>query len=532
MKNKVGKILATLALLLAVSACSDDFLNRTPIDQYVEDNFYDSDAAVSATTAPLYNRAWFDYNSGSIFYIGSQRANECYTPWGEPEWATFQVTALHDGLVQTWKGIYEVVTMANAIIEGLKNKCTNNVSEKAKNAGIAEARLMRAVAYFYMVRIWGPVILFENNQEIVNNPIRPLNLESDVFQFIINDLTFASKYLPETNTAGRATSWTAKALLAKAYLARSGWNGGSRNENDLDLACQYAADVCDNSGLKLLTNYENLFKYRYNNNEESLLAMQWVPLGEWGVCNTLYSSLTISAVSGGVACWGSPDATYEQITQYEPLDTLRLNATFFSNGTYYPYLNIDKGGFTYQDNDGICKTKKGAVGGPDDDNDGKVAAMNSPLNTYILRLADTYITYAEASLGNKETLSSGPGLEYFNKVRERAGLDPKKSITFEDIMQERRCEFGMEYCNWYEMTTWYKWKPDYMLRLFNTQKRGVRATVTYDEKRNRTVTENTSATPDFEIVITKEKIFFPYPEADVIQNPLLKADPQPYNFTE
>lgn len=44
--------------------------------------------------------------------------------------------------------------------------------------------------------------------------------------------------------------------------------------------------------------------------------------------------------------------------------------------------------------------------------------MNSPLNTYILRLADVYLTYAEACLGNSEELTGGPGLEALNQVRE------------------------------------------------------------------------------------------------------------------
>jgi len=363
----------------------------------------------------------------------------------------------------------------------------------------------------------------------VDHPVRSLNLESDVFQFIINDLTYAAENLPESGTAGRVTKWSAEALLAKVYLARSGWNGGQRDNDDLRLARQYALDVCENSGLELLPDYEDLFKYKYNNNEESLIAMQWVPLGEWGVCNTLYSSLAISDISGGVACWGSPEASYEQMSLYEEDDTLRMNATFMTEGTYYSYLNIADGGYTYTGE--TAHVKKGAIGGPDDDNDGKVAAMNSPLNTYILRLADTYLTLAEACLGNAETLYTGEGLEYFNKVRERAGLQPKESIDFEDIMRERRCEFGMEYCNWYDMATWYKWKPAYMLKFFNNQDRGIRAIVKRDDSGKRVLTKDKEE-PDYVISITKDNVFLPYPESDVVQNPLLREDPQPYDFGE
>lgn len=529
--NKIFQLICAICVVIGLVSCGEDFLDRTPEDKYEENNFYASNAALDAATAPLYTRAWFDYNNGSIIYIGSQRAGESFSPWGEPEWGTFQVTALHSGLVNTWKGFYGVITMANSVISSVKTKCGNSVTEDAKLRAIGEARLMRGVAYFYLLRLWGPVILFEDNQQVVDNPVRPRNYESDVFQFIINDLTYAAENLPKSPAAkGRATKWSAEGMLAKVYLARSGWDKTTRDEADLEKARYYAADVCEQSGLNLLPSYENLFKYKYNNNEESLLAMQWVPLGDWGVRNTQYSSLSISAISGGVAVWGAPEGTYNQMIQYEENDTLRMNATFMTLGTYYSYLNIADGGYTF---DGTtAMNKKGAVGGPKDDNDGNVAVMSSPLNTYILRLSDVYLTLAEACLGNKESISSGEGFIYFNKVRQRAGLKDKSLINFEDIIRERRCEFGMEYTNWYEMSTWFKWKSDYMLHYFNSQDRGIRARVSRDADNKRVFTKDTESVPDFTIKVTKDNVFFPYPEADVLQNPLLKEEPQHYDFSE
>lgn len=549
MKSKT-KIMTILTVLVGIlTGCSDSFLDRTPEGSYTDANFYASDDAIEAATAPLYNRAWFDYNQRAIVPIGSGRANDMYSPWGNPEFTTFQVTALNELLSSAWKSFYSVITMSNSVIQNIKDKSTGDVSETAKAKGIAEARLMRACAYFYMVRAWGPVILMENNQTIVDNPIQPLNPEEDVFQFIINDLSYAAENLPEkASQPGRATSWAAKGMLAKVYLARAGWKkNGQRDEADLEQAKQLAADVCDNSGLNLLPNYEDLFKYKQNNNEESLLAMQWVPLGEWGVCNTLYADLAFSTeVTGGVNVWSSYAASIDMLQQYELGDTLRRNATFFTQGTYYPYICIADGGYTYTATG--SPIKKGVVGGPDDDNDGYVQSMNSPLNTYILRLADVYLTYAEACLGNDQRLTEGPGLEYFNKVRYRAfngqGDWEKTSITFDDIIKERRIEFCMEYCNWYDMVSWYCWKPDYMLAYFNNQQRGYRAPMIIKDEKGYLHFGNNDASgtfqegpdyyeePQIEINISDNDIFFPYPESDVIQNPLLKEEPVPYTFNE
>jgi len=530
--NKIFYIILSISLTLGLGACSDSFLERVPEGAYVDATFYTSAAALKAATAPLYTRAWFDYNVRPAVAVGSLRANDAYNPWMNPSYTLFTVTSLDDGLSGTWKGFYSVVTMANATMDAINTKATG-VTEEQKQQAIAECRLMRGIAYFYLLRVWGPVILIEDNVKTVDNPILPRNREEDVFQFIINDLTYAANHLPKVWDKGRATSWGAKGMLAKVYLARAGWRkGGTRDQADLDKAIEYAGDVCENSGLNLLPKYEDLFKYRFNNNEESLIAMQWVPLGDWYVKNTLLPDLAFSSeVTGGVMVWGGGlNASIDILSLYDRTDSLRRDATYFTQGAYYPYICIADGGYTY--NYTSAQIKKGVVGGPNDNNDGKVDFMSSPLNTYILRLADVYLTYAEASLGNNASLSGGPGLEYFNKVRDRAKVDRKTSITFDDIIKERRIEFAMEYCNWYDMVSWYCYQPDKMLSYFNSQQRGYTCNkISKDENRNLVFEQPLNA-PSNPVVITKDNIFFPYPENDLIQNPLLKEDPQPYKFNE
>lgn len=189
--------------------------------------------------------------------------------------------------------------------------------------------------------------------------------------------------------------------------------------------------------------------------------------------------------------------------------------------------------------------KKGVPGGPNDDNDGFVSMMNSPLNTYVIRLADVYLTYAEACLGNQASYS-GDGTVYFNKVRERAGIEPLTAITFEDIIRERRVEFSMEMINWYSLMTWYHWKPDYILNYLNNQYRGYtyNGVIVGENNELSFKCDNNDwevyvETPYGNIVepsiipnITATNINLPYPEADVIQNPYLKQEPQHYNFSE
>ena len=312
------RFLTLISSLLLLTACSDSFLERAPEGNYVDVTYYTSDDALEQATAPLYNRAWFDLNSRAIVPLGSNRANDNFSRWGAPEFTNFKVTALSENLANAWTGFYSVITMANAVISDVQTKCSNSVSERAKRTAIAEARLMRACAYFYMVRLWGPVIIIEDNDKVVANPMQPLHREEDVLELVIRDLTYAVENLPEVATAkGRVNAWGAKGMLAKVYLARSGWKGGTRDNADLEKAKELAADVINNSGISLYENYEDLFKYKHNNNPESLIAMQWVPLGDWGVCNTLLADLAgNSKMTGGVNVWSSYQASIDMLQQY------------------------------------------------------------------------------------------------------------------------------------------------------------------------------------------------------------------------
>lgn len=553
---KTSKYIIGLAAALCMSSCGDDFLNKVPDGGYVEDNFYSSDAAVAASTAPLYNRAWFDYNSRSIVLLGSLRANDVYSPYNNPQFTLFTVDALNTNLADAWKGLFSVVTMANATIYNVETKCTAEVTDKAKKTAIAEARLMRACAYWYALHVWGPVILFENNQDVVDNPVRPRNYEEDVFRFIIRDLEYAAANLPETPAAtGRATCWSAKAMLAKTYLSRSGWDKTARDQADLDKCKEICLDVINNSGAQLMEDYHDLFKYRHNNNIESLLQMQWYASADgktWYVKNTLNSDLCADPkMQGGVAGWSAYHAGADMLMQYRytgsngkhKWEVIRRDATFTTPGVHYDYICKADGGYTYDGNTSIIK--KGVVGGPDDDNDGYVSDMNSPLNTYIVRLADVYLAYTEACLGNNASLS-GEDLRYFNAVRRRAGIDEATTVTLDDLIREHRVEFSMEYQNWYYLIDLYKWQPEKMLQYFNSQYRGYEwDSIEMGENQEINFVSNgddwkTYVDTDFgpitepavKAVVTHNNIFLPYPESDVIQNPLLRKEPEHYTFND
>jgi len=474
-KMNLFKYMAVGAVTLIMGSCGEDFLERTPLNQYTAETFYASDKAVIKATEPLYNRAWFDFNRRAMLGMGSQRANDAWNPYVSAEFARFQLTGLTEDLGLAWSSLYVVVTMANALLDEVPKYSTEDVSESVKNQAMGEAYLMRATAYFYLLRSWGEVIVFEDNIEASEMPVKPLIVEEDVLKFIVRDLERADNLLPETGVDHHPSRYAAKAMLAKVLLAQSGWQTGRTVDGERDEATlRRVISLCDeviNCGqYALLSDYEDLFKYAYIDNEETILAMRWAdPLsGEWGAMNAIYSDLAFPEVSDVNVWGGNLYASVDMLNYYneEPADSFRLRGTFFSPGRHYDYVKASEGGYTYNHN--WIQVKKGVVGTKADCN-GHLAQMASPMNTYIMRLADVYLIKAEAILGNAQSTSDPAGLAAINAVRERAKVAPLTSYDFNTLIRERRIEFCVENANWFDMVTWYRWRPQTMLDFFNNK---------------------------------------------------------------
>ncbi|MCR5076713.1 MAG: RagB/SusD family nutrient uptake outer membrane protein [Prevotella sp.] len=597
MKKRNLYILSALAgLTLMTASCSDDFLDQKPKGNYTAETFYASDKAVQKGVEPLYNKAWFDFNRRALIGMGSYRANDAWNPYVSAEFARFQVTAQTEDMGLAWSALYNVVTMSNATLLNIQNHCGPEVTETAKHAAEGECYLMRGWAYFYLLRGWGDNVLFEDNQTMVDNPVRPLNPESDVLKFIVRDFRKAESLLPERGSDHHPSRYAAKAALAKALLAQSGWNASAKGDHSRDEAVlKEVVALCDeviNSGqYTLLPEYEDLFKAQNNDNSETILAMRWADanLGSsdgWGAVNATYSDLAFPEVTDVNVWGGSLVASTDMIDLYneEPADSFRVRGTFFTPSRHYSYLLQSDGGYTYKHN--WMQLKKGILGTKADAG-GHLAQMASPLNTYIQRLADVYLIKAEALLGNSEQTTNPEALAAINAVRSRAKVAPYTSLTFDKLMRERRIEFCMEYSNWWDMVTWYRWKPQTMLDFFNNRQHRANEMREGDILRNsdgtfsyrcvppgvntwyisnpdngnvywndHIATSETDNTPvagkgtnvpytyDYNtlvnsyvtgfqpIVLSEANIFMPYPESDVIQNHYLNEAPQAYDFGE
>lgn len=553
-------------LMVAVFAgCSNEFLDRPPLDTIVDANFYKTSDQVLASTAPLYNIVWFAYNDKASHGIGDGRGGILTSGSYQLENVEFKTTGVTAEVVSSWRSFFNIVGQSNTTLNNIQKFTASTVPDEIKRHGIAEARFMRGLAYSYLVQNWGPVPVITNNLTLLQDTTINRNTVETIWEFICRDIRYGVDNLPATPIqTGRLTSWAAKGMLAKMYLTRAGVGktAGARDQVYLDSARILAKDVIDNSGASLMSNYEDLYKMANNNNAETLFALQWTYNGTWGSQNSVQAFLAYgSSITGFGDGWGGDlSATMYTLEKYEGFtktgSTLtgttsdkRRKATFMFPGDHYPYIHqslIDANGNTFIQELRVplgtagyntrAWVKKYVVGRPED-NGGKVLQQRTEIQTYMLRLADVYLVYAEAVLGNNSSTSDATALEYFNRIRTRAGVSTKTAITEDDIFNERHLEFAMEGQLWYDIVRLHYYNPTKAYSILNTQDRGF-IRITPNQIPNPTSWTiipdpndmNTRTIPQMSAPASQGNFLMPLPEAELSRAPNLRKEPVPYVF--
>ena len=368
-----------------------------------------------------------------------------------------------------WAGLYILIGQCNNTILGIQQYAPSTVTAADKNAAMAEARFMRGYAYFNLVLHWGAVPIIEDNSKLIEQPLLNRIVVPDVYKFVTNDLTYAVENLPVTDVAGRVTTWSAQGMLSKVYLTMAGLGGnGTRNQAYLDSAKKYAGNVCMNSGKTLFPSYYDLFKAQNNDVPEVLFAFQWQGGAGFGAGNTWNNySPSPSLMPKKVGAWASMKPTYDLYLLYSDKDTIRRKATFMVAGDRFPELDAANGGYKATGS----SMKKHIIGNDVDNSSPLMDLWSSPEHDAALRLADVYLIYAEAILGNNTTTSDADALLYYNKVRTRAGLDPLSAITLDALLNERRVELAFEGQYWGDMVRLSYWNTAKALSKINGQNR-------------------------------------------------------------
>ena len=543
-----------LSTILIVSACSDEFLERPPKDSVVDGSFFKTDEQVLAGSALLYNRVWFDYNDKASYNLGDFRGGTVFSAWNDRDNVTFNTTANTPENGAAWRAFFNVVGQSNLLIQNVQRYAGEGVSEEIKKQAIAEGRFMRSLAYRFLVMNWGPVPVIENNLDMLTDNAISRNTVESVWEFITREMRAAANDLPETPVLeGRITKWSAEAMLARFYLTRAGVGAtaGSRNQVFLDSAKYYSERVIELSGASLLKNYADLFLFPYDNNPESLFSLQWVYSGPtaWGTQNSAPAYLAYSPdIANGDGWGGDKGATLWMLNKYEGLlengwtIDKRLKATFMLPGMHYPEITqtVIKDGETdtqeliypFTGTDANFVPVKKYVTGQAVDNNGQAASQRYGHDTYMIRLAEMYLIYAEAVLGNSSSTSDATALSYFNEVHRRAGLPQFMGpLTLDDIFDERILEFAMEGMAWYDLVSLHYYNPQKAYDIISSQDRGLFFVEPnqFPDATSWTFTP-TSWFTERQFDANAGNFLLPIPAAEMSQAPNLASEPVPYDF--
>ncbi len=551
MKNKILYI-SIVSFFLLLMSC-EDFLTHDNTTNANQETFFDSDKAIEAATAPLYNYVWYNFNEKFYYGMGDGRANNITARWSPYiyPYTNFTETALSEGLEEAWGSLYSVIAQSNYTINNIKEYSAAQVTEGAKIQGYAEARFMRGLAYWYIGSLWGKGIIYENTVEMVNNSVVPAHRLTDVMEFAIRDMEYAAANLSRSaSNVGRVTNFSAYALLSRLYLSMAGlttegeyngsniatdFNRGTRNPYYLDLAKQAALKVVNEGPYALLDNYGDLFSVaKANNNSESVFQLQWLQgstdaIG-WGGNNPMHTFFSWSTMVGETNWGNATYASYDLVRTYDKRDRIRRHYTIATVGEYYPDLNVKNGGYTYNETESgyaeKCNIKKYVIGKIDDN--GQSYQQSSGVNTYMMRLAEVYLNLAEATMANNASTTDATALSYFNMIRERASMPPLTEIGYSDLQYERRIELALEGQYWYDLVRRAYYKQQEVVNYLNNQERN--AGYEWDESED---SQYAKASDGVGVATaTEANLVLPISDVDRGRNPLLNDSPVAYEFGE
>lgn len=459
-KNISSRLLYLLLILVLSPSCKK-FLDRKPLTATLQDL---PGGGLEGQVLGLYDALRADghggdgFNSLPYMCFHSIRSDDAiyavdpgaasYQPWLDHY--QYDKTAWFSG--QYWSDHYAVIGKANTALQFADSL---HLTDSGSVINIAEAKFVRAFAYFDLVRTYGQVPLIIKriyNSAEANIEKSPV---ADIWKQIDEDLDYADAHLPlhwDDPYVGRITSGTSKTLHAKAYIFRSMWTETLNKTQEIINSAQYS----------LNTNYYDNFNYSTSNGPESIFELQAFgsPGGtqrydcEWAEPQQARGSGDWNLGWG----WNIPDTPL--VKAFEPGDPRKGSTILFAGqpvGLYSLPASVK-----VPPDSLIAGAKYLNAKVFTDPKIRKAYADQGShfLNHLMLRYADVLLMNAEAAneLGDGGTAETE--LEMI-RARARAGLSALPKVTFSSkdqmraaIQHERQVEFGMEAERFFDLVRW------------------------------------------------------------------------------
>lgn len=445
MKNHKIIFISCLAATL-ITSCKKDYLDRKPLSDVTVDNAIYSDESAIKVVNGAYGLLRQQKLYGNSYLKLIETPSDDFTPnesLGDyPLLNTFGYSSTSGDIQGFWLGCYDGVQRCNFGLQSIQN--ATQVSPEVKKYAIGQFYFLRAYYYWLLTTVYGDVPIYTEVPKTYEEIARMQSSRNEVYAQIERDLSAAISNLPEKwsgGNLGRVTTYSALAMLGKAYLYQQKWS----------LAKEAFAKVIISGRYKFNSlGYQANFNMNSENGEESLFEIQNYSGVASGV-GIFFSDGGVSGVNNyrdnilgvknliGTANFGELIATRNLFNEFEPNDP-RLRATLWVQncdvdtvvrGKNYCickdkiYLGTSLTNFTEGTNflvPGYDKAtlgeyfwvRKGIAGAT------QVGIQNDyGSNIPVIRYSDVLLMYAEASA---ESGDLNDAISKLNLVRDRAKL--------------------------------------------------------------------------------------------------------------
>lgn len=500
MKKQLIPVIIAAVLFSAVS-CRKDYLDLLPEDQLTEVNYFTTPQDFKYAANAFYNKmiSWQVIDKSSIYDFmdfGSDLSSNI-TVGSTVNYGRGTVNAPSTDIY--WDNAYNYIRNVNLLLA----KADAYKGDKSTiKQYVAEAKFFRAWHYFFLLKRFGGVLILTSVPDL-NSPeiTAPRNSRYEVVNQIYNDLTDAIPDLPAEQTIpaadkGHISKWAAEAFKARVLLYEATWRKYTGTTTDfagsagaatdqiaafLTEAAALAKDVIDNGGYKLWDNNSTLnkrssyFLFNIDGAGSNPIGLDKITNNEFIIKNVYDYNIRKGGINLTHTVQAFMTPSRKMIDMYLCTDGLPVNKSPLFQGysdITKEYQNRDYRLLSYVLGNGAIPsagsiTLNGVIGYGNQ----KFAAYNYP--TYRndnqesqdypqLRLAEVYLTYAEALMEKNNSISDADLNASINLVRARAGVAPLTNALvtanglsmLNEIRRERTLELYGENTRFDDLKRW------------------------------------------------------------------------------
>jgi len=446
--KKIKQAIVLSTLMLTATSCKKSFLNESNLSGITQENYFKTAAQAQASVTGIYPM------------LQTFTAEEGFL--GEAAWASIEFPVGHlaaggsslynNGLIKhsnssvepvfrtVWVGFYNGIANANLAITRIPGI---TMDEKTKKGLLGQAYFLRALYYYYLVRLYGNIPLITSPVDFASPDLNPVRSSVDkVYELIVSDLKNAeSAGLPNIDVTGKVSVGAAKSLLASVYLTMAG-SPLKKGAAYYQLAADKAKEVIDGNYYSLFSTYDYLHDRAHKNQGELIFQVQYLA----GIkTNRITELITPSqaGISKLTSEIGSVIPTTEFVMSYEPNDKRVMEKQFYFT------QDFAKGSTTKINKFGeyaLYKFWLNEAAGPAGD-------LNDDENWTLLRYPEVLLIYAEAA--NELNGPSPTAYAQINLIRKRAALAPLSGLGQDDfreaIWRERYHELAFENKSYFDI---------------------------------------------------------------------------------